>query len=123
MLQDFKKFAMRGNVVDLAVGVAIGAAFSAIVTSLVGDVIMPLVGALTGGINFSGLAVDIGVAHVAYGKFIQAMFVFSIVAFALFMVVKGITAMRKAEEEIPPTPPAPSPEEKLLIEIRDLLKK
>lgn len=123
MLQEFKKFAMRGNVVDLAVGVAIGAAFSAIVTSLVGDVIMPIVGAFTGGIDFSGLAVDIGKSHVAYGKFIQAMFVFSIIAFTLFMVVKGITVLKKEEEEKPVTPPVPTPEEKLLTEIRDLLKK
>lgn len=123
MLQEFKKFAMRGNVIDLAVGVAIGAAFSVIVTSLVGDVIMPVVGAFTGGIDFSGLAIDIGKSHVAYGKFIQAMFVFAIVSFALFMLVKVITAMRSAEEQAPITPREQSPEEKLLTEIRDLLKK
>lgn len=123
MLQEFKKFAIKGNVVDLAIGVAIGAAFSAIVTSLVGDVIMPIIGALTGGVNFSGLVIDIGASHVAYGKFIQALFVFIIVAFALFMLMKGIMVLKKAEDEKPIDPPAPSPEEKLLTEIRDLLKK
>ncbi len=123
MFQEFKKFAIKGNVVDLAVGVAIGAAFGAITTSLVGDVIMPIIGAFTGGINFSGLAVDIGQSHVAYGKFIQAMFVFVVVAFALFMAVKGISVIKKEEEKNPVLPPEPTPEEKLLMEIRDLLKK
>lgn len=123
MFQEFKKFAIKGNAVDLAVGVTIGTAFGAIVTSLVGDVIMPTIGVFTGGIDFSGLAIDIGKSHVTYGKFIQAMFVFLIVAFALFMAVKGITALRKEEEEKPVAPPVPTPEEKLLIEIRDLLKK
>lgn len=120
MVQEFKSFAMKGNVVDLAVGVVIGSAFGAIVTSLVGDVVMPLIGAITGGIDFSGLAVDIGKAHVAYGKFIQAAFVFTIVAFVLFMVVRAMNTMKKKEEAAP----APTPEDiKLLSEIRDLLKK
>lgn len=120
MVQEFKSFAMKGNVVDLAIGVVIGGAFGAIVTSLVGDVVMPLIGAITGGIDFSGLALDIGKAHVAYGKFIQAAFVFTIVAFVLFMVVRAMNTMKKKEEAAP----AATPEDiKLLSEIRDLLKK
>jgi large conductance mechanosensitive channel len=120
MLQEFKAFAMKGNVVDLAVGVVIGGAFGAIVTSLVGDIIMPVIGVLTGGLDFSHLAIKVGDASVAYGKFIQAAFVFIIVAFALFLVVKAMNAMKKKEEAKPSTPPA---DIALLTEIRDLLKK
>lgn len=123
MIQEFKSFAMKGNVVDLAIGVVIGGAFGAIVTSLVGDVVMPLIGAITGGVDFSGLAVDIGKAHVAYGKFIQAAFVFAIVAFVLFLVVKGMNAMKKKEDAKPAEEKVVSDEVKLLGEIRDLLKK
>lgn len=129
---EFKAFAMRGNVIDLAVGVVIGAAFGTIVTSLVGDVIMPVIGQLTAGVDFSKAALVLKEASedgktpavlLGYGKFIQAIINFIIVAFAIFMVVKGINAMKKAEAAAPPPPPGPSNEEKLLMEIRDLLKK
>ena len=123
MIKEFKEFAMKGNVIDLAVGVVIGGAFGAIINSLVGDIIMPIVGVLTGGINFSGLSVTVGSAVIAYGKFIQATLTFLIIAFAIFMVVKGINATKKAEEAAPAAPPEPSAQEKLLTEIRDLLKK
>ena len=121
MLKEFKDFAMKGNVVDLAVAVVIGGAFGAIINSLVGDIIMPLIGILTGGIDFSGLSVTVGKAVITYGKFIQATFSFLIIAFALFMVIKAMNATKKAEAPAPP--PGPSAEEKLLTEIRDLLKK
>ncbi len=126
VFSEFKAFAMKGNVVDLAVGVIIGGAFGAIVASLVGDVIMPIIGVLTGGIDFSGLAINVGAAKVAYGKFIQATFSFIIIAFSLFVIIKGMNASKKEEAAAPATPaapPAPSNEEKLLTEIRDLLKK
>jgi large conductance mechanosensitive channel len=123
MLKEFKAFAMRGNVVDLAVGVIIGGAFGAIVSSLVGDIIMPVIGILTGGVNFSNLTVNVGDAAVAYGKFVQAVFTFIIIAFALFMVVKGIAASKKKEAEAPAAPAEPTADIKLLSEIRDLLKK
>ena len=123
MLKEFKVFAMRGNVIDLAIGVVIGGAFGSIVSSLVGDIIMPLIGAVTGGMDFSGLSFSIGKATIAYGKFIQATFVFLIIAFALFLVVKAINAMKKKEEAKPQAPAEPSPDIKLLTEIRDLLKK
>jgi len=123
MIKEFKDFAMKGNVVDLAVGVIIGGAFGAIVASLVGDIIMPVIGVLTGGVDFSGLEITVGAAHIAYGKFIQATFTFIIVAFALFLLIKGMNATKKKEEAAPAAPPAPSAEEKLLTEIRDLLKK
>jgi large conductance mechanosensitive channel len=123
MLQEFKAFAMKGNVVDLAVGVVIGGAFGAIVTSLVGDIIMPLIGVVTGGINFSGLSVTVGSAVIAYGKFIQAAFVFVIVALTLFFVIKAMNATKKKEVEKPAAPAEPSAEVKLLGEIRDLLRK
>lgn len=120
MIQEFKSFAMKGSVVDLAIGVVIGGAFGAIVSSLVGDIIMPIIGAATGGIDFSGLAYKAGSATIAYGKFIQAAFIFTIVAFVLFMVVKAMNTMKKKEEAAP----AATPEDiKLLTEIRDLLKK
>ena len=122
-VQEFKSFAMKGNVIALAVGVVIGGAFGAIVTSLVGDIIMPIIGAVTGGVDFSGLAVSIGESKIPYGKFIQAAFVFTIVAFALFLLVKGINTMKRKEEEAPAPAPEPSAEVKLLSEIRDLLKK
>ncbi|WP_293392611.1 large-conductance mechanosensitive channel protein MscL [Nevskia sp.] len=131
--QEFKSFAMRGNVIDLAVGVVIGAAFGAIVTSLVGDVIMPVVGQLTAGVDFSKAAFVLKAASedgktpavlLSYGKFIQTVINFIIVAFVIFLVVKGINTMKKAEAAAPPPPPpGPTNEEKLLMEIRDLLKK
>ncbi len=123
MLQEFKAFAMKGNVVDLAVGVVIGGAFGAIVTSLVGDVIMPVIGVLTGGLNFSGLVFTVGAATVAYGKFIQALFVFLIVAFVLFIVIKAMNKMKRNAEAEPVKPADVPADVKLLTEIRDLLKK
>lgn len=121
MMQEFKAFAMKGNVMDLAIGVIIGGAFGAIVTSLVGDILMPLVGILTGGIDFTGLNVMVGSANVAYGKFIQATIIFVIIAFALFMIIKALNASKKQEEK-PVAPPPPPKQEVLLAEIRDLLK-
>ena len=123
MLKEFKDFAMRGNVIDLAVGVVIGGAFNAIVSSLVADVFMPLIGVVTGGLNFSGLNYTFGSSIIAYGKFIQAIFVFVITAFALFLLIKAINRFRKTEEVKPSAPPAPPAEIVLLTEIRDLLKK
>lgn len=122
-IQEFKSFAMKGNVIDLAVGVVIGTAFGAIVNSLVGDIIMPTIGAVTGGVDFTGMGFDFGKSHIAYGKFIQAAFVFTIVAFALFLLVKAINTVKRKEEEAPAPTPEPSDEVKLLTEIRDLLKK
>ncbi len=122
MMQEFKAFAMKGNVLDLAIGVIIGGAFGAIVNSLVGDVFMPIIGILTGGIDFSGLSVTVGDARIAYGKFIQATFVFLITAWALFIVVKAVNAMRKQEEAAPAEPPPPPKEVVLLTEIRDALR-
>lgn len=120
MIKEFREFIMRGNVLDLAVAVIIGGAFGAIVTSLVDDIIMPLVGILLGGVDFSGLAVQVGNATLKYGNFIQAIINFLIIALALFLVIKAAnTVMRKKVEA--PTPPAPTAEEKLLTEIRDLL--
>jgi large conductance mechanosensitive channel len=138
MLAEFKKFAMRGNVVDLAVGVIIGAAFGAIVSSLVGDVIMPVIGAVTGGLDFSNYylplssTVKMGVPLVdakkagavfAYGSFITAVINFLIIAFVLFIAIQGINKMKKAEAAKAEIPPTPSASEKLLTEIRDLLAK
>ena len=131
MAQEFKQFAMRGNVVDLAVGVIIGAAFGKIVSSLVADVVMPVLGLIVGGIDFSDMAITLKAAEgdtpavlLSYGKLVQSSFDFVIVAFAIFMVVKGINRMKKAEAAAPPAPPpGPSNEEILLAEIRDLLKK
>lgn len=128
MLEEFKKFIMRGNVLDLAVAVIIGGAFGAIVNSLVNDIIMPLVGVLLGGVDFSGLAFQVGSATVAYGKFIQAIVNFLIIATAIFLMVKAANQaatalqLQKKKEEAPPAPPEPSAQEKLLMEIRDLLK-
>jgi large conductance mechanosensitive channel len=120
MLQEFKSFAMKGNVVDLAVAVIIGAAFGKIVASLVGDVIMPLIGVLVGGVNLSGLAVQVGSATLGYGKFLQACVDFLIIAWAIFVAVKLINRLRR---EAPAAPPPPPRQEVLLEEIRDLLKK
>ena len=123
IIKEFKEFTMRGNVVDLAVGVVIGGAFGAIITSLVGDVIMPIIGMLTGGINFTGLSLNIGNATIAYGKFIQAILVFTIVAFCLFLIIKAMNAAKKKEAAAPTIVAIPTKEEQLLTEIRDLLKK
>jgi len=119
MLQEFKSFAMKGNVVDLAVGVIIGAAFGKIIASLVEDVIMPLLGTLIGGVNFSTLAFTVGSATLKYGKILQSCLDFLIIAWAIFMVVKLINRLRKEE---PAAPAAPPRQEVLLEEIRDLLK-
>ncbi len=118
---EFRDFINRGNVIDLAVGIVIGAAFTGIVNSLVNDLIMPLIGMITGGINFSGLAFTVGEAALAYGNFIQAIFNFVIIAFAVFWLIKVVNQFRKKEEEKPAEPDAPTTEEKLLTEIRDLL--
>jgi large conductance mechanosensitive channel len=130
LIDEFKAFAMRGNVVDMAVGIIIGAAFGKIVSSVVSDIIMPPIGLLLGGVNFTDLKIVMKAATEAnpavtwnYGNFLQVTFDFLIVAFAVFMLIKGINAMKKKEEAVPPPPPAPSKEETLLSEIRDLLKK
>ena len=121
MWADFKKFAFKGNVVDLAVGVIIGAAFGKIIASVVEDIVMPLVGTLMGGLNFAGLAVQVGGATIKYGKFIQTGVDFVIVAAAIFFAVKFINRIKR-EEEKPAAPPAPPRQEVLLEEIRDILK-
>jgi len=125
MLNEFKAFAMRGNVVDMAVGIIIGAAFGKIVSSFVSDVIMPPIGMMMGGVDFSDLAIALGegadAATINYGVFINTVLDFVIVAFAIFMVIKGMNSMKKKEEEKPAEPPKPSKEEVLLTEIRDLL--
>ncbi len=135
MLKEFKEFALKGNMIDLAIGVIIGAAFGTIVTSLVNDIMMPILGVLTGGIDFSQLfyvmggenysslkeARDAGAAAVAYGQFIQSVISFLLVAIALFFVVKAMNKLRKNQAEAPP--PAPPRQEVLLEEIRNLLAK
>lgn len=124
MLKEFKEFALKGNVLDMAVGVIIGGAFGKIVSSLVADILMPLIGILIGGMSFSELSVTIGTAVFNYGLFIQAIVDFLIIAFSIFLFVKLINkAMRKKKVEPAPEPkPEPSREELLLAEIRDLLK-
>lgn len=122
MWNEFKKFALKGNVIDLAIGVIIGGAFGKIVTSLVNDVMMPVLGLLSGGLDFSGLSYTIGDATVAYGLFLQTVFDFFVVAVSIFFFVRALNRFRKKEEEAPAEPPKPSAEEKLLMEIRDLLK-
>ena len=122
MLNEFKAFLAKGNVLDLAVAVIIGGAFGAIVTSLVNDIIMPLIGLIIGGVNFASLAIQVGDASVNYGNFIQAIVNFLIVGWVIFMVVRTANNMKKKEEAAPAAPPEPSVEEKLLAEIRDLLK-
>jgi large conductance mechanosensitive channel len=120
MLQEFRSFAMKGNVLDLAVGVIIGVAFGKIVSSLVEDVVMPLLGSVIGAVNFAGLSVSIGSATVKYGKFLQSCLDFLIIAWAIFVVVQLINRLKR---EKPAAPPAPPRQEVLLEEIRDLLKK
>lgn len=119
MLQEFKAFIAKGNVLDLAVAVIIGGAFGAIVTSLVNDIVMPLIGAILGGTDFTTLAINIGDASITYGNFIQAIINFLIIAFVIFMIVR---TANKTKEEAPPPPPAGPSSEDLLTEIRDLLK-
>lgn len=125
MLTEFRKFALKGNVIDLAVAVILGAAFTGIVTSLVNDIIMPLIGVLLGGVDFTTLSIQVGEATVAYGLFIQAIVNFLLIALVLFFMVRAINKMqeRSAKEEAAAPPPPPSDEVKLLTEIRDLLNK
>lgn len=120
MWEEFKKFIMRGNVIDLAVAVIIGAAFGAIVTSLVNDLFMPLIGIVIGGINFQALVWQVGTAELMYGNFIQALVNFLLIAIALFLVVKMANRFKKPAP--PPPPPAKPADVALLEEIRDILK-
>ncbi|MEN3973604.1 large conductance mechanosensitive channel protein MscL [Emcibacter sp. SYSU 3D8] len=137
MVKEFREFAVKGNAIDLAVGVVIGAAFGGIVTSLVKDVIMPVAGYLTGGVDFSNYfinlsggeydtlqaATEAGAATVNWGVFVNTIINFLIVAWAIFLMIKAMNRMRRKEEAAPAAPPAPSKEEVLLTEIRDLLAK
>ena len=137
MLKEFRDFAMRGNVVDLAVGVIIGAAFGAIVSSMVADVIMPIIGAVTGGLDFSNYFTSLSKnvtannladakkqgAVLAWGNFLTLTINFIIIAFVLFMVIRAMNKFKRKEEAAPAAPPKPTPEVELLTEIRDLLKK
>ena len=137
MLKEFREFAMKGNVVDLAVGVIIGAAFGAIVTSLVGDIIMPIVGSITGGLDFSnyftGLSKAVTASNLvdakkqgavlAWGNFLTLTINFIIIAFVLFLVIRAMNTVKRKDAAAPAAPPKPSREEELLTEIRDLLKK
>ena len=125
LLQEFKAFAIKGNAMDLAVGVIIGGAFGKIVSSLVQDILMPVVGIFTGGVDFTSLSIMVGDAKVKWGMFAQNIIDFLIIAFCIFLIVKGLNTLSKKKEEAPSAlaaPPAPSAEEKLLSEIRDLLK-
>jgi large conductance mechanosensitive channel len=130
VLNEFKEFAMRGNVVDLAVGVIIGGAFGKIVASFVNDVVMPPLGLLIGGVDFKDLKLvlkapegEAAAVTLNYGMFLQNVFDFLIIAFVIFLAIKGMNKLKKKQEAAPAAPPAPSAEEKLLTEIRDLLKK
>jgi len=139
MFKEFRDFALKGNVLDLAIGVIIGAAFGAIVSSIVDDMFMPIIGMILSGLDFSNLFVVLnnpgnvpvpsvaaakaaGVATLNYGLFINAVVKFTIVAFVLFLVVKGVNRLRRQEAKVPASPPAPTTEEKLLTEIRDAIK-
>jgi large conductance mechanosensitive channel len=131
MLQEFKEFAVKGNVLDMAVGIIIGAAFGTVVQSLVNDVIMPPVGLALGGVDFADIAIQVGTGPegeavvIGIGLFINALISFLIVAFAVFMIVRSFNKLKRKEEakaDVPPDPPEASAEEKLLVEIRDLLK-
>ncbi|WP_077195757.1 large-conductance mechanosensitive channel protein MscL [Prevotella ihumii] len=123
-VKEFKEFAMRGNVMDMAVGVIIGGAFGKIVSSLVDNVIMPVIGMLTGRVDFSNLAFKVGEAEVKYGMFVQSVIDFLIIAICIFAMIKVVNSFAKKKKETPeePAPAEPSNEEKLLSEIRDLLK-
>ncbi|HIH0946112.1 large-conductance mechanosensitive channel protein MscL [Vibrio cholerae] len=129
LLKEFKAFASRGNVIDMAVGIIIGAAFGKIVSSFVADIIMPPIGIILGGVNFSDLSFvllaaqgDAPAVVIAYGKFIQTVVDFTIIAFAIFMGLKAINSLKRKEEEAPKAPSAPTKDQELLSEIRDLLK-
>jgi large conductance mechanosensitive channel len=130
MMSEFRDFAVRGNVVDMAVGIVIGGAFGKIVSSFVNDVLMPPIGIMLGGVDFTELAFTLKAASgevtavtLNYGTFIQTLVDFIIIAFAIFMVVKAMNSLKKKKEAAPPAPPKPSAEESLLTEIRDLLRK
>ena len=123
MIKEFKEFIARGNVVDLAVGVIIGGAFGKIVTSIVNDVLMPLIGVVSGGIDFTGLSFKIGEAEIKYGNFLQNVIDFLIIAFCIFILVKVVNKITKKKEEPVEEAPAPKPDDVVLLEeIRDLLK-
>jgi large conductance mechanosensitive channel len=139
MFKEFRDFALKGNVLDLAIGVIIGAAFGAIVSSVVDDIFMPIIGLVLSGIDFSNLFIVLnnpgnvpvpsvaaakaaGVATLNYGLFINAVVKFTIIAFVLFLVVKGVNRLRRQEAAVPAAPPAPTAEEKLLMEIRDAIQ-
>ena len=135
ILKEFKQFAMRGNVIDMAVGIVIGSAFGKVVTSLVNDIIMPPIGLLLNGVNFTDLKITIKEATtdatgqavnaitLNWGSFVQFIIDFLIIAFTVFILIKAMNRLKKKQEEVPPMPPAPSKTEELLSEIRDLLKK
>jgi|TARA_R110002096_G_scaffold374321_1_gene567935 large conductance mechanosensitive channel len=129
IMSEFKSFAIKGNAIDMAVGIVVGAAFGKIVSSFVGDIIMPPIGMLLGGVDFKDLTmvlqeatVNSAAVAIKYGSFIQTMVDFTIIAFAIFMVVRGINSLKKKEEAAPAAAPKPTKEEVLLTEIRDLLK-
>lgn len=129
MIKEFKEFAVKGNVVDMAVGIIIGTAFGKIVSSFVGDVVMPPIGVLLGGVDFSNLAFtvkgaigDVPAVVISYGKFLQTLIDFIIIAFSIFVAVKMLNSLKKKKEEAPKPPPPLSVQEALLVEIRDLLK-
>ena len=130
LIKEFKEFAVKGNVIDMAVGIIIGGAFGKIVSSFVSDVVMPPIGVLLGGVNFSQLSITVKEAtetteavKVNYGIFLNTIIDFIIIAFVIFMVIKAINKLKKQEQEKPAAPPAPTKQEVLLTEIRDLLKK
>lgn len=130
LIKEFKEFAVRGNVIDMAVGIIIGGAFGKIVSSFVSDVVMPPIGVLLGGVDFSKLSLTVLAAtetteavKINYGTFLNTVIDFLIIAFVIFMVIKTMNTLKKKEEQKPAAPPAPSKQEVLLTEIRDLLKK
>lgn len=123
MIKEFQAFAMKGNVVDLAVGVIIGGAFGKIVSSLVGDVLMPIIGVLLQGVDFSGLMLTVGGAQIKYGMFIQSIVDFVIVAFCIFMMIKQMNRFQEKPAPAAAKAPEPTPTEKLLMEIRDAVRR
>lgn len=122
MWKEFKAFALKGNVLDLAIGVIIGAAFGKIVASLVQDVLMPILGIILGGLDFKSLTISFGDSVIKYGLFLQTVVDFFIISFSIFMFIRLLSKLNRKEKAAPPAPPAPSKEEVLLAEIRDLLK-
>ena len=123
MMKEFKEFAVKGNVMDLAIGVIIGAAFGKIVASLVDNILMPIIGVMLKGIDIASRTLKIGEVEIKYGLFFTSVIDFIIIAFVLFLIIRGVNNMRKKEAAAPAAPPAPSNEEKLLMEIRDSLRK